>query len=121
MESAQTFQNKALLVDLARSPQEIHLKFRGKSTEREPGAFLTPVIQDALDEAGARKLVLDFTELEYMNSSSVTPIIKLLNEIKNNQRFVRIVYSKARKWQELSFSALMVFQTRDGRIEVTGQ
>jgi hypothetical protein len=115
-----TFQNKMLVVEMSENPEEILFQFTGKSIERDPGTFLNPLIHDALERLGVRRLVLNFSDLGYMNSSSVTPVIKLLNEIKAGGQSIRIVYAKALKWQELSFSALKVFQTRDGRIEVVG-
>jgi len=116
-----TFQNKMLSVEVTESPSDILVQFRGKSVDRDPGEFLTPLLRDTLAKAGARRIVLNFMDLEYMNSSSVTPVIILLNEIKAGTQSIRLVFSKAKKWQELSFSALKVFQTRDGRIEVIGQ
>jgi len=121
MGSESIFQNKMLVVEVTESPAEILFQFRGKSVDRDPGGFLTPLLQESLGKAGARRIVLNFVDLEYMNSSSVTPIIKLLNEIKAGTQSIRVVFAKAKKWQELSFSALKVFQTRDGRIEVVGQ
>jgi hypothetical protein len=116
-----TFTNNKLTIDVTESSDRIVFAFKGKSVDRDPGNFLTPIIQEALNRAQNRTVELNFTLLEYMNSSTVTPIIKLLNEVEAGKQTLSIVYSKEHKWQELSFSALKIFQTRDKRIEVIGQ
>ena len=64
--------------------------------------------------------MLDFQALEYMNSSTITPVIRVLNEAKKGQGRLLVLYKKAAKWQELSFSALTIFETDDKRIEIRG-
>jgi hypothetical protein len=66
-------------------------------------------------------LVLDFSRLEYMNSSTFTPVVKALDESRRLDVRVLLEYSLERKWQALSFSALRTFETLDGRITVRGK
>ena len=65
------------------------------------------------------EILMDFTHFEYMNSSTVTPIVKQLERAKKENRKVTIHYKKGLKWQELSFAALRVFNI-PGLIEVVG-
>jgi hypothetical protein len=65
-------------------------------------------------------MMLDFRGLSYMNSSTLTPIIKILERARVGDGRVTIAYSRSQKWQEVSFSALVIFQTKDGRIEIRG-
>jgi hypothetical protein len=55
-----------------------------------------------------------------MNSSTITPIIKILERAKKGKMNVTIQYDKLLKWQDLSFSALKIFQTKDKRVEIKG-
>jgi hypothetical protein len=112
-----------LTLDLTQAPGELRVVWRGKSADREPSRFLAPVLSEALARARAAglPLVMDFSELEYMNSSTFTPVVKALDESRRLKVPVVLEYSVARKWQALSFSALRTFETLDGRIKVTGK
>jgi hypothetical protein len=112
-----------LAIELSQAPAEIRLTWRGKSADREPSRFLVPVLTEALQrarEAGV-PLVMDFSALDYMNSSTFTPVVKALDESRRLSVPVVLEYSVRRKWQALSFSALRTFETLDGRIKVNGK
>jgi hypothetical protein len=118
-----SWQRGELILELVESPNELRLRWRGKSTEREPGLFLVPILAEAFEAARAAgvPLVLDFAALEYMNSSTFTPVVKALDESRRLAVPVVVEYSLSRKWQALSFSALRTFETLDGRIKVDGK
>jgi hypothetical protein len=112
-----------LSLALSRAEEALVLAWRGRSEHREPGRFLVPILDEALArarEAGLR-LVLDFTAVEYMNSSTFTPIVKLVDQARRAGVHLALEYSLERKWQALSFSALRTFETKDGRITVSGR
>lgn len=113
----------ALVLELVRSGGELRLGWRGKSADREPGRFLVPVLSDAIEQARGEgaTLVLDFRELEYMNSSTFTPVVKAIGDARKAGIPVVLEYSLERKWQALSFSALRTFETLDGRVQVQGR
>ena len=112
-----------LSIELVNEGARLCLGFVGKSSDREPGRFIMPVLQDAIERARAANaaLVLDFCGLEYMNSSTFTPVVKSLGVARAAGISVVLQYSLARKWQALSFSALRTFETLDGRIQVQGK
>ena len=112
-----------LTLELGEAAGELRLAWRGKSADREPSHFLVPVLSDALEQARSRglPLVMDFCALEYMNSSTFTPVVKALDESRRLSVPVVLEYSLARKWQALSFSALRTFETLDGKIKVRGR
>lgn len=112
-----------LRLDLVEAPSELRLSWHGKSADREPGRFLMPVLAGALERARAASvpLVLDFSGLEYMNSSTFTPIVKALDEARRLNVSIVLEYALGRKWQALSFSALRTFETLDGRIKISGK
>jgi hypothetical protein len=117
------FTEGELRLDLVESPTELRLSWYGKSADREPGRFLMPVLNGALERASSAgvALVLDFSALEYMNSSTFTPVVKALDEARRKNVSVVLEYAISRKWQALSFSALRTFETLDGRIKVHGK
>ena len=61
---------------------------------------------------------MDFRTLEYLNSSTITPVIRVLEMAKRGTVSLSIIYDASLKWQALSFSALYLFQSLDGRVVV---
>lgn len=118
----QTFRQNALTLELRDDPQEVRVTWLGRSTSREPGEFIVPVLSRAVElgRLANKPVVLDFQPMTYMNSSTITPIIRLLGRALRTVNAVRVLYKKELKWQELSFTALEVFQTPDQRIEIRG-
>lgn len=120
--TSRVYSNRELNIEVRHDQATVEVLWSGRSTAREPGAFVGPILTDALrksTELGG-KLVLDFRELQYMNSSTITPVIRVLHEAKKGTSRVAVLYHRATKWQELSFSALTIFETDDKRIEVCG-
>lgn len=122
-EALKRWEQGELTLELTVGPQELRLTWRGKSSDREPSKFLAPVLAESLDLARQEglPLVMDFTDLGYMNSSTFTPVVKALDESRRLSVPVVLEYSLERKWQALSFSALRTFETLDGRIKVHGK
>lgn len=120
MAAPETLSSEGLCIEVRETEDEVRLEWRGKSTARQPDLFLVPVLREALErgERGSRAVVMDFGAMEYMNSSTFTPLVKMLDQASRGQLRVRLEYSQARRWQALSFSALRAFETPDGRIAV---
>ena len=119
---SQTFTSHALTLVVSEEPQTVLVTWQGRSTAREPAEFLVPILTKALDRASELKqpLTLDFRKIEYFNSSTITPVVRMLEEAKRRGAHLTIHYDKKLRWQELSFSALQVFHTGDQRIKVLG-
>jgi hypothetical protein len=117
-----TYSSKELQLDVRYDDDATKVAWMGRSTARDPASFIGPVLTEALQRTAetGKEIVLDFRTLEYMNSSTITPVIRFLHEAKRSQARVLVLYARAARWQELSFSALTVFETADKRIEVRG-
>jgi len=118
----ETFVGNLLKIELEEKKDAINISWSGKSVDREPGKFITPILVNAIRRSSGlnKKIILDFRKLDYMNSSSITPVIKILERAKRGRTQIRVVYRKSLKWQDLSFSALEIFKTKDGRVEIKG-
>ena len=102
----------------------ITIRFIGKSNERNPSKFISPILSDVLhqSDSGNKEIVLDFNELEYMNSSTITPILKILDKATREKNYrITITYRQSLKWQDLSFSALKIFELKDNKIKIIGR
>ena len=117
-----SYSNNLLKVDLLETDDSIFAEWSGKSVDRNPSKFITPLLANLLERNSNTKktVILDFQKLDYMNSSTITPIIKILERAKRGQVQLVVKYNKLLKWQDLSFSALKIFQTKDKRVEIRG-
>ncbi len=122
MKPIQTYREQELCAEVRETAESIEAHWSGRSELRNPRTFMIPILLETLSE-GARsqkRVTWNFKDMDYMNSSSVTPIIKALERARRERQEVHVIYRKSKKWQDLSFSALRVFATRDGRIQVSG-
>ena len=101
----------------------VKLIFQGKSILRDPAELLQPVLFQMLEDGDrdGTRLVLDFRGLTYMNSSTFTPLVKVLEKARLGESKVTVLYDSEQKWQSVSFTALVIFDTGDGRVSVRGQ
>ncbi len=122
MEDKEKFSAKLLSIEICEADTTIDVKWLGKSVDRQPSKFISPILVKVLGMASVnnKRIVLDFRELAYMNSSTITPIIKILERAKNGMTQITILYKKSLKWQELNFSALEIFGTNDDRLKIKG-
>ena len=122
MKKKETFGNELLKIEVTEKDDAIEIKWLGKSTNRSPSKFITPILVNVLKVSSEndKRIVLDFRGLDYMNSSTITPIIKVLERAKKGKNLVSVIYSKSLKWQDLNFSALKLFETKDKRVEIIG-
>lgn len=100
------FHSDALRIDIRRSAVDIELKWHGQSTSRRPGDALSPFFGEVLTQTAGRKLVVDFRGLEFMNSSTVRPIIDFLDKARNVAPAIEVRYHSTVTWQRLSFKVV---------------
>ncbi len=122
MMTPEKYTNKDLSIEVVENQTSIDVKWDGKSIDREPSKFISPILVKVLEMAATmnKRITMDFQHLSYMNSSTITPIIKILDRAKKGMTKITILYRKSLKWQELNFSALEVFRTDDNRLEIKG-
>jgi len=122
MRKKESHTSNLLRIDVTENKRTIDVEWSGRSIDRTPSQFITPILIDVLKKNNGeqRRIILDFRDLEYMNSSTITPIIKILERAKRGQVQMSVFYKKSLKWQDLNFSALEIFQTKDKRIEIKG-
>ena len=122
MAKKKTYTKNLLTIEILEDDNGIRAVWRGKSIEREPSEFIAPILNGIIKSSNYKnKLVeLDFQKLTYMNSSTITPIIKVLERAKRGTAQITVLFDKTLKWQDLNFSALSIFETKDSRIKIEG-
>ncbi len=121
--SVRTHTSKDLTLEIEDIDGAVVVSWFGESTAREPAVFIGPLLSEIVVRSAAesRKITLDFRKLRYMNSSTISPIIRLLSDVREGTSPVQIIYNQSLKWQELRFSALRVFETPDRRVQIVGR
>ena len=122
MSEIKNYSNNLLNREIVNDGESIIVNWTGKSTDREPGKFITPILVDTIKEGSDKnkRVIMDFQKLAYMNSSTLTPLIKILERASRGSTQITVLYNKVLHWQELSFSALEIFTTTDKRVEIKG-
>lgn len=98
----------------------LQLVWSGKSNDRQPGKILAPYFGKALQHAATESVPLElhFETLDYLNSSTITAIIQVIQDARARGVKLVIVFDPNRRWQKLSFDALRVFVRDDGLVEL---
>ena len=122
MATLRTFANEQLRVTVEDGSDSVIVRFLGKSTLRNPKEFVMPILLQAFSDAksAAKRILMDFRDLSYMSSSTLTPVIKVLEQARVGEGQVTVAYRKSLRWQDVAFSALGIFETKDHRIEIKG-
>jgi hypothetical protein len=98
----------------------LRLLWTGRSGDRNPHLILGPYFEQVLASAAAQRasLELRFEKLDHFNSSTVATIIQLIQDARQRDIKLAIVYDARLRWQKLSFDALRVFVAADGLLEL---
>jgi len=122
MGKTEIFTSNLLRLEVKENEISFSIKWKGISIEREPTRFIAPILTNIIKKSSDRNksVVLDFRELSYMNSSTITPVIKILERAKRSKTRIEVYYKKSLKWQDLIFSALEIFQTKDRKVQLKG-
>jgi hypothetical protein len=94
-----------LEIRVTKGPQTL-IEWLGISNARDPGLTLIPYLDQVTKELDCEEVFVDFSKLEYINSSTVPPIIRLIKELDKKAIKTHVIYNKSLKWQQESFKAL---------------
>jgi hypothetical protein len=97
-----------LTINIEENEDEVRLKLEGNSRDAEPAIFLDPYFKEILEDmkSNGKKLVVDFRNLNSMNSSTVLPIITFVRNLEEGSIRTEIVFDPERNWQKASFIPL---------------
>lgn len=83
----------------------LRVTWLGKSRDIDPYDELIPVLEKLLMEVKGT-LTIIFNQLEYINSSTVVPIIKFLKSADEKNIKTQLYYNTAISWQKSMFTAV---------------
>lgn len=101
------YQADELMIDSLAEEGKLVVRWLGRSDGTDPNGTLRPLLEAvSADVSKAQSVEFDFRSLEYMNSSTIRPILKLVQGASGSAANVRVVYDKSKTWQRLSFMAI---------------
>lgn len=81
------------------------LEWNGESNDKRPSEMLMPFFKNFIKRLD-KILVIKFDKLEYMNSSTIHPLILFIKKLNEKNIKTDIIYNKNSKWQKVSFEAM---------------
>jgi len=100
------FASDRLTIRRSAARQQYILYWSGECDFRNPTEVLGPTLNGLQQELRDRQLVLDFRELTFMNSSSVTPILALVKGVCSRGIAVHLIYNANLSWQRSTASSM---------------
>jgi hypothetical protein len=97
-------------------PEPLTLTWRGKADDRYPDKVLRPFFAQVLARAlerGGGGVAMHFEHLDHFNSSTISTLIRCIQDARQKKVKLVLCYNQALKWQKLSFDALRVFAKDD--------
>jgi hypothetical protein len=118
---ARSFESGGLSIRLDVQFAKLRLTWSGQSVARDPAAALAPFFETLSRYAGkTRDIELDFRGLEYMNSSTLKPIVSFVQAANNEYRSVFVRYDASKNWQRLSFKLLQALASSWSNVRIEG-
>jgi hypothetical protein len=100
---------------------KLRLSWSGQSVARDPSTALAPFFETLSRYAGkTRDIELDFRGLEYMNASTLKPIVTFVQGANNDYRSVLVRYDASKNWQRLSFKLLQALAGSWSNVRIEG-
>ena len=85
----------------------LRLAWIGEASMRDPTAAISPYLSRAVEAAqGQRDLVLDFSQLAFMNSSTLLPIVEAVRRMQESHVTGRLLYRKDVSWQRVGHACM---------------
>jgi len=117
-----TYTENRLIIEVKKDHNILLVNWQGKSDARNPGEFISPILHRCCTIARESSLSIhmNFVNMDMMNSSSISPLIKMLTEAKKSGQYVVLQYDEDSRWQRLNFNALKALQTPGKEISICG-
>lgn len=116
---------KELVVDQliirVKTDRDLTIEWLGASTGRDPKSIIDPFFEDALQKFNGKRVIIDFADLEYINSTTIPAIMRLVRKLSNLELETQVFYNTSYRWQVVSFRALESLSRILKNVTVTGR
>ena len=118
--SDESFKSGELTLAVSESEGTVTIAWLGVSDAREPGRELNPYLAALAPKLAGKKVDVDFRNLEYMNSGTVSPIIQFARALDQLGIATRLVFDAKVGWQRVNFVSLKAIARTLSHIIVEG-
>ena len=118
--SMEDYERDGLSIRVRQAMHSAVVEWRGVSDARDPATFLTPYLNRLLPKLPDASVVIDFTRLEYMNSATVSPIIRFIRDLDDTAEDVLVQFSDA-DWQLTHLRCMKAIARTLKRVRVEGK
>jgi len=92
------FDHDGLSVVIGRTETGFTVSWTGESDSRNPGEFLNPLMARIAKQCAGLPVTVDFSDLKYMNSATVAPLISCIKAFDTVAQSVLVSFSDV-DWQ----------------------
>lgn len=119
IDTTQRFESGNLVILVSRMTAVTTITWTGESDARSPVEFLNPLIAKLAKELAGQNVIVDFSELKYMNSATVAPLINTIKSLDGSAASVLVVFSDM-DWQRTHVQCVRTIarQLKKVKIEV---
>lgn len=117
----ENLESGALKIWVTNNDDRITITWMGKSEDRNPEIVLNPYVDGLLNSLKDKKVILDFKNLEFMNSSTIPPIIRLMKKLEDEGISTEIIYNSSNYWQVFSFEILEQLSSLMAKVTIRGE
>jgi hypothetical protein len=82
------------------------IAWRGMSEIPDPELSVGPFLRRLLGSLHGKKVTVDFRELDYMNSATLQPVLKLVKELNQRSIDTTVTYNSTMEWQRITFRCI---------------
>ncbi len=115
-----TFDHGDLVITVSRTGPKALVLWRGVSDARNPEAFLNETIRQIAEYVRGADVTVDFTELEYMNSATVVPLVGLIKTLDAGSTPILALFSEV-DWQRTHLNCMTIMGRSLKNVRVEGR
>lgn len=104
----ESIEHGELILDIYTEGNTVKNMWKGASRDLKPGDFFNKFSEKLIARARGKKLIIDFTELDIMNSSTIRFLISLFTNLEKESIPTNIIYNSNSNWQAYCFKPIAI-------------
>ncbi|MCA9627613.1 MAG: hypothetical protein KC766_08110 [Myxococcales bacterium] len=96
------YDHAGLQIRVAEEGERVLVTWRGISDTRDPSLVLWPFLSELVSRLKGETVVIDFRNFEYMNSATVSPLIRFVKELDAVGAKSTLLFDVAQQWQRVN-------------------
>ncbi|MCA9640145.1 MAG: hypothetical protein H6718_25690 [Polyangiaceae bacterium] len=96
------YDHAGLKISVLKEREGVRVSWRGVSDTRDPSLILWPFLSELVGQLKGATVVLDFRDFEYMNSATVSPLIRFVKELDGVGAKSTLLFDVAQQWQRVN-------------------